>query len=100
MKFRALFFFLLLACFCLSLAQGSYENCCLSYVSSVKASVKRAVRSYRTQETDGGCNIQAIVFKLRKGQVFCADPALSWVQLLMKKLDAKNKIAENRKKSG
>ncbi|KAK1157033.1 C-C motif chemokine 25-like [Acipenser oxyrinchus oxyrinchus] len=100
MKFRALFVFLLLACFCLSLAQGSYENCCLSYVNSVKPSVKKAVRSYRTQETDGGCNIQAIVFKLRKGKVFCANPEISWVRTLMKKLDAKNKKVENRKKSG
>ncbi|XP_058870864.1 C-C motif chemokine 25-like [Acipenser ruthenus] len=99
MKSRALFFCLLLACFCLSLAQGSYENCCLSYVKSVKPSVKKAVRSYRMQETDGGCNIQAIVFKMRKGKVFCANPETSWVQMLMKKLDAKNNKAENPKKS-
>ncbi|KAJ7993130.1 hypothetical protein DPEC_G00269220 [Dallia pectoralis] len=90
MKFQALFFLLLLACMCLSLAQGSYENCCLKYVTGLKKNVKRNAMSYRKQETDGGCNIKAIVFKMKKGKTVCADPDKKWVQDFMLEVDNRN----------
>ncbi|XP_042560770.1 C-C motif chemokine 25b [Clupea harengus] len=91
MKFSILFFVLLLACLYPSLAQGSYENCCLKYVKGVKKSTKRKVDKYRIQETDGGCNIPAVVFTLRSTKSFCANPREQWVQHLINQVKSKNK---------
>lgn len=44
------------------LFSGSYENCCLKYIVGVRKSMRRNIESYRVQETDGGCNIPAIVW--------------------------------------
>ncbi|XP_010869835.1 C-C motif chemokine 25b isoform X1 [Esox lucius] len=87
MRFQALFFLLLLACMYLSLAQGSFENCCLKHVAGLKKNMKRNVVSYRKQETDGGCNIKAIVFIMKKGKTACANPSEVWVQNLMDTVD-------------
>ncbi|XP_036377209.1 C-C motif chemokine 25b [Megalops cyprinoides] len=92
MRFSAFFCLLLLACLYLSLAQGSYENCCLRYVDIVKRSTKRNVITYRIQQTDGGCNVPAIVFTLRRGTAFCADPNQRWVKLLMKRVDKRKAL--------
>ncbi|XP_026861297.2 C-C motif chemokine 25b [Electrophorus electricus] len=86
MKIHALFLILLLACLYPSLAQGTYENCCLSYVKKLKKSIQRRTKSYRIQEMDGGCNISAIVFRLRKSRTFCGDPKQQWVKDLMKNI--------------
>ncbi|KAK3534533.1 hypothetical protein QTP86_016609 [Hemibagrus guttatus] len=86
MRFNLLFFFLLLGVLYLSLAQGSYEDCCLKYTKEIKSSVKKRVISYRRQEQDGGCNLPAIVFKLKSGRQFCAKPGEKWVQDLQKKI--------------
>ncbi|CAK6955463.1 C-C motif chemokine 25b [Scomber scombrus] len=89
MKFQALFFLLILACMYLSLAQGSYGNCCLGYVRGLKANAKRNTESYRMQETDGDCNITAVVFTMKKRsshkkqRTVCANPEETWVQDLI-----------------
>ncbi|XP_017569794.1 C-C motif chemokine 25b [Pygocentrus nattereri] len=86
MKIYVLFFLLLLACMYPSLAQGTYENCCLKYGSGMRASIKKKIVSYRFQQTDGGCNIPAIVLKTKKAKTFCADPSQQWVQEMLKNL--------------
>ncbi|KAG7487926.1 hypothetical protein MATL_G00028710 [Megalops atlanticus] len=91
MRFSAFFCLLLLTCLYLSLAQGSYENCCLRYVSKVRKSTMGKVVTYRRQQTDGGCNVPAIVFTLSRGRSFCADPNQRWVQLLMKRVDKRKR---------
>ncbi|KAL4608022.1 C-C motif chemokine 20-like [Arapaima gigas] len=88
MRFSTLFFLLLLIFLCLTVTQGSYEDCCLKYVKKLKTH-KKMVVSYRKQETDGGCNIPAIVLTLKKGRQVCADPQQPWVQTLMKSLDSR-----------
>ncbi|XP_029930092.1 C-C motif chemokine 25 [Myripristis murdjan] len=90
MRCNLLFFLLLLACLCLTLAQGSYEDCCLKYVKGLSKGVSRMAVKYRWQETDGGCNIAAVVFTMRRGRVFCGDPAQQWVRDLMKNIDKKH----------
>ncbi|TRZ01421.1 hypothetical protein DNTS_015158, partial [Danionella cerebrum] len=90
MKLQIVIFLLLLACMYPSIAQGSYENCCLKYVSKVKNGFIRNIVSYRRQETDGGCNIPAIIFKLKRSKTLCADPRQPWVKRVMRKLNGKN----------
>ncbi|XP_051957371.1 C-C motif chemokine 21-like [Xyrauchen texanus] len=90
MKFQILCFLLLLACMYPSLAQGSYENCCLKY-GRIRKSYKNHIERYRLQETDGGCNIRAIVFKMKQ-KTFCADPKEHWVQQLIKQINEKNNV--------
>nr|AER13143.1 CC chemokine [Rachycentron canadum] len=99
MKFQALFFLLLLTSMYLSLAQGSYGNCCLGYVRLMKASTKRHIENYRMQETDGDCNIRAVVFLIRKKATqkykrqrsICANPQDGWVQDILKNLNTRIK---------
>lgn len=86
MRLSVLFFLVFLGFLSISLAQGSYEDCCLRYVTSKSPRMKHVV-SYRHQVLDGSCNIKAVVFKLRKGRVFCANPKDKWVQNLMTMVD-------------
>ncbi|XP_076880545.1 C-C motif chemokine 25b [Brachyhypopomus gauderio] len=84
MKVHVLFLILLLACMYPSLAQGTYENCCLRYDKEVKKQIKRRTVSFRIQVMDGGCNIPAIVFRTKKSKTYCGNPKHQWVQDLMK----------------
>ncbi|XP_029906240.1 C-C motif chemokine 25b [Myripristis murdjan] len=98
MKFQILFFLLLLACMYLSLAQGSYGNCCLGHAKGIKKSVRKNVESYRMQETDGDCNLRAVVFLVKrrpglaKQFTICANPDFSWVQSLMTEVDNRRSL--------
>ncbi|XP_034470337.1 C-C motif chemokine 20 [Hippoglossus hippoglossus] len=84
MRFYVMILLLSLSCVCLTLAQVSYEDCCLKYVT--KISERHAV-GYRLQRTDGGCNIPAVIFIMRKGRVFCTNGKEQWVQKLMDKIN-------------
>ncbi|XP_062844073.1 C-C motif chemokine 21 [Trichomycterus rosablanca] len=90
MRITLLFCFLLLGVLYLSLAQGSYEDCCLRYVKPINSKIMKKVINYRRQELDGGCNIPAIVFKTRSARVFCANPDEKWVVTLMQQIDRRH----------
>ncbi|KAM9385277.1 C-C motif chemokine 25b [Pholidichthys leucotaenia] len=86
MKLHALVFLLLCTCMYLSLAQGSYGNCCLGYVKEIVR--KRNIMSYKMQEPDGDCNIRAVLFQMKKRvKPVCANPEDVWVREWMKILD-------------
>ncbi|KAF5900427.1 uncharacterized protein DAT39_009872, partial [Clarias magur] len=95
MRFSLLFFLVFLSVLYLSLAQGTYEDCCLKYARKVEWAAKKRVVSYRIQRQDGGCNLPAIVFKLKRGKQFCARPGENWVEELKKEIDEKKKKKQN-----
>uniref|UniRef100_A0A3Q4BX46 Chemokine interleukin-8-like domain-containing protein n=1 Tax=Mola mola TaxID=94237 RepID=A0A3Q4BX46_MOLML len=92
MKFQALFFLLFFTCMYLTLAQGSYGNCCLGYNSPLRSNAKRHTESYWRQETDGDCNIRAVVFVVKKRTkkwTICSNPGEAWVQQLIETVDSR-----------
>uniref|UniRef100_A0A673BAN9 C-C motif chemokine 20-like n=1 Tax=Sphaeramia orbicularis TaxID=375764 RepID=A0A673BAN9_9TELE len=94
MRFNTLFFLLVLAYMCLTTAQVSYDDCCLKYVKKMSHATQRHAVKYRWQVPDGGCNIPAVIFTMRRGRVFCTDPREKWVNDLMRKIDAKTKSSK------
>uniref|UniRef100_A0AAR2KJU1 Chemokine interleukin-8-like domain-containing protein n=1 Tax=Pygocentrus nattereri TaxID=42514 RepID=A0AAR2KJU1_PYGNA len=105
MRFYVFFFLVLLGFLYLSLGQGSYEDCCLRHVNSVKKHTIKNVVSYRKQELDGGCNItnanvlyfSLFRFKTKRGRFFCANPKDKWVQKLLEKVDRENESVHGKK---
>ncbi|KAK2822653.1 hypothetical protein Q5P01_022718 [Channa striata] len=89
MGFNTLFVLLSLSCLCLVLAQISYDDCCLKYVRKMTPHTQKHAVSYKYQETDGGCNIPAVIFTMRRGRRFCTDPKDGWVVDLMAKIDGR-----------
>uniref|UniRef100_A0A1A8C6E4 Chemokine (C-C motif) ligand 25b n=1 Tax=Nothobranchius kadleci TaxID=1051664 RepID=A0A1A8C6E4_NOTKA len=95
MKCQALVLLLLFTCMYLSLAQGSYDNCCLGYVKMMGKVARKNTFHYRLQETDGDCNIRAVVFFVKKRggteRTICSNPMDKWVQILMQDVDKRPK---------
>lgn len=86
MRSATLLSLLVVSFVCLTVAQVSYDDCCLSYKKQSRFVQKHAV-SYRVQKVDGGCNIPAIIFVRKRGKVSCADPKDKWVSDLMNVID-------------
>nr|XP_020446886.1 C-C motif chemokine 25-like [Monopterus albus] len=89
MQCNTLFFLPSLSCLCLALAQVSYDDCCLRYVTHLNHKTQKHVVDYRRQETDGSCNIPAVIFIMKKGRMLCTNPKENWVMKLMKNIDQK-----------
>ncbi|XP_029001795.1 C-C motif chemokine 25b [Betta splendens] len=103
MRFQALFFLLLLACMYLSLAQGSYGNCCLRYSRNAKKLHIKMVNRYWMQETDGDCNIRAVVVELKrrdrnnKPLTICVDPEMAKIRILVDLMESLGMRADRRR---
>ncbi|XP_045908511.1 C-C motif chemokine 25 [Micropterus dolomieu] len=91
MRFNTLFFLVITTCLSLVLAQGSFDDCCLKYVKKMNINSQKHAVSYTLQLTDGSCNIPAVIFTMKRGRVFCADPNEKWVEELVTKIDKKSK---------
>ncbi|XP_032388292.1 C-C motif chemokine 20 [Etheostoma spectabile] len=100
MRFPTLFILLILSCLCLALAQTSFDDCCLKYVKRMSKRTQLHAVKYRHQVTDGGCNIAAVIFTMRKGVEFCTDPRDPWVKNLMMKIDEKRQNKGRIRKHG
>ncbi|KAA0718542.1 C-C motif chemokine 7 [Triplophysa tibetana] len=98
MRFNILFIIVLLGLLYLTLAQSSYEDCCLKYIKTMKPHMRKRVTSYRKQQLDGGCNIPAIIFTMKHGRMFCVDPREKWVQDLMHRVEKRTAGSVMRKK--
>ncbi|KAM9789425.1 C-C motif chemokine 25 [Neosynchiropus ocellatus] len=91
MRFNTLFPLLVLSCVCLVWAQGTYDDCCLTYVRGPNRHIQKHAKAYRLQKMDGGCNIRATIFVMRKGREYCTDTDAMWVIKLMDKIDRRQK---------
>nr|XP_020468693.1 C-C motif chemokine 5-like [Monopterus albus] len=95
MKLQVLVFLLFLTCTSLSMAQGTYGNCCLGHVERLGQRARKNIQSYRMQETDGDCNITAVVFVMKKKpsqkkqRHICGNPEHQWVRDVIVSLDKK-----------
>ncbi|XP_077580739.1 C-C motif chemokine 20 [Stigmatopora nigra] len=89
MRFNIHLTLLLLSCLSLAMSQVSYDDCCLTYVKELGKRIRDRAVKYTIQETDGGCNIRAVIFTMRKGRVYCSDPQDLWVKELMASIDKK-----------
>ncbi|XP_004620937.2 C-C motif chemokine 24 [Sorex araneus] len=68
-------------------------SCCLTFIS--KKIPQNRVVGYQLASRSV-CPKEGVIFTTRKGQKFCADPKLPWVQKYMKNLDARQKKAAAR----
>ncbi|XP_061587395.1 C-C motif chemokine 25-like [Cololabis saira] len=64
-------------------------DCCLKYVKELDKRTQRHAVTYKHQKPDGGCNIPAVIFIMRRGRLFCTNPNEKWVKELMQKIDKK-----------
>ncbi|XP_043843320.1 C-C motif chemokine 25 [Dromiciops gliroides] len=74
-------------------SQGTYEDCCLRYSRLRKAGILWHIRNYTIQEVNGSCNLRAVIFRLRKNNIICANPDERWVKAVIKYLP--NKTYQN-----
>ncbi|KAM8728476.1 C-C motif chemokine 4 [Acanthopagrus schlegelii] len=100
MGFNTLFFLLITSCVCLALAQVAYDDCCLKYVTKMGHGAKKHAVDYREQVTDGGCNIPATIFKMRRGREVCTNPRELWVIELKERIDIKKARSGPFRKAG
>ncbi|KAM8849464.1 C-C motif chemokine 3 [Spinachia spinachia] len=98
MRSNTMIFLLVLSCFCLSLAQTTFEDCCYKYVARSIRRTQRLAVDYREQVVDGGCNIPATIFTLRGGRLVCTNPQEKWV-IALKKIIHKKKFRDDRRKA-
>ncbi|XP_066868395.1 C-C motif chemokine 24 isoform X4 [Kogia breviceps] len=66
------------------------SSCCISFIS--KKVPERLVINYQLSNSSV-CPKAGVIFTTRKGQRFCGNPKLLWVQRYMKNLDTKRKKA-------
>ncbi|XP_030727992.1 C-C motif chemokine 24 [Globicephala melas] len=86
---------MVLCTYCIVLAGSMIipSSCCLAFIS--KRIPERRVINYQLSNRSV-CPKAGVIFTTRKGQRFCGNPKLLWVQRYMKNLDAKQKKASSR----
>ncbi|KAM5165093.1 C-C motif chemokine 20-like [Mantella aurantiaca] len=62
-------------------AHVTFDCCYLYYKRPIPV---KAIRSYTTQRSNEVCHINAIIFKTKKGKLFCADINDEWVKKAIK----------------
>ncbi|XP_025130539.1 C-C motif chemokine 24 [Bubalus kerabau] len=69
------------------------SSCCITFISK-KIPESRVISYQLTNRSI--CPQAGVIFTTRKGQKFCGNPKLPWVQKYVKNLDAKQKKASTR----
>ncbi|XP_055472964.1 C-C motif chemokine 20 isoform X1 [Psammomys obesus] len=79
----------LLAHLCSQSEAASNFDCCLRYTQQVLP--HRAIVGFTRQTADEACDIDAIIFHMKKKFSVCADPKQSWVKKAVHLLSLKVK---------
>ncbi|XP_069779065.1 C-C motif chemokine 25b [Narcine bancroftii] len=85
MRFLLISLLLMATCFYWSTGQAnSFEDCCLKYVKVKNPKrVQKNILSYQEVRTGGGCNLHAVILKLRRWTI-CVNPNENWVKNYIK----------------
>ncbi|XP_077204972.1 C-C motif chemokine 20 isoform X2 [Paroedura picta] len=73
-------------------AAQSNQDCCLSYTKEPLP--PRIITGFTRQFSSEVCDINAIIFHLRKGQKACANPQDGWVKKHLYRLSKKRKMSK------
>lgn len=93
-----LFILLAISSLSLALAHVTYDDCCFSYVEKMSPKIQKHAVDYGIQVVDGGCNIPAVIFIMRRGLALCADPKERWVVQLQKRIEIKKLLRKTHSK--
>ncbi|XP_066565068.1 C-C motif chemokine 20 [Amia ocellicauda] len=79
--------FILVIISCSITESARTDGCCTQYISSIDNIKVKLIREYKKQDLNGVCNIDAIVFIMKRGRQICANPKAKKVKEIVKHLN-------------
>nr|XP_015216602.1 PREDICTED: C-C motif chemokine 20-like [Lepisosteus oculatus] len=71
-------------------------RCCNSY-SSIQKVKPELIKAYKKQDSNGVCNVEAVLLITRKGWEICADPRARKVKEIIRRLKTKENRSHGQK---